>query len=98
MQKEIELKEIQARLDQSVRVLISINPPAIYSPEYKSQELAKTRESLVGAEISKKHLEERVEELTRQLQGNQEKLAVYERRPGVAGVAAQVDQDLNHEQ
>ncbi|KII91087.1 hypothetical protein PLICRDRAFT_28915 [Plicaturopsis crispa FD-325 SS-3] len=81
LQKEIELKELQARLDKT------------------TQELSKTRESLVGAETSKKHLEERVEELTRQLQGNEEKLAVYERRTtGVNGVAQQVDTNLSREQ
>jgi nucleoprotein TPR len=62
------------------------------------QELAKTREALVGAETSNKHLDERIEELTRRLQGNQEKLAVYERRPGTTGVAMQVDLELSHEQ
>ena len=42
-------------------------------------DLASTRESLIRAETSKKHLEERVDELSRQLRGN-EKLSVYERR------------------
>ncbi|EIN12937.1 hypothetical protein PUNSTDRAFT_97919 [Punctularia strigosozonata HHB-11173 SS5] len=55
--------------------------------EKAHQELSKTRESLIGAETSKKHLEERVEDLSKQLQGNQEKLAVYERRSD--GVPAQ---------
>ncbi len=45
------------------------------------EELAKARESLVKAETSRKHFEERCEELSRKLQGNEEKLAVYERRP-----------------
>ncbi|KAL4081207.1 hypothetical protein J3A83DRAFT_166681 [Scleroderma citrinum] len=45
-----------------------------------SEQLAQARESFVGAETSKTHLQERVEQLTRQLQGNEEKLAVYERR------------------
>lgn len=63
------------------------------------QELSKTRESLVGAETSKKHLEERVEELTKHLQGNEEKLAVYERRSsGIGGIAQTVDQDMSREQ
>lgn len=65
----------------------------------QAQELSKTRESLVGAETSKKHLEERAEELSRHLQGNEEKLAVYERRSSAAsGVAQNVDQDQNREQ
>ena len=51
------------------------------------EELSKARESLVGAETSRTHLQERVDELSRQLQGNQEKLSVYERRPSsVSGV------------
>lgn len=49
------------------------------------EELSKARESLVGAETSRTHLQERVEELSRQLQGNQEKLSVYERRPSSVG-------------
>jgi nucleoprotein TPR len=36
--------------------------------------------SLVKAETSKTHLEQRMEELSRKLQGDAEKLAVYERR------------------
>lgn len=61
--------------------------------------MSKTREGLIGAETSKKHLEERVEELNRQLKGNEEKLAVYERRPGATnGVAHAADQDVNREQ
>ena len=66
----------------------------------QAQELSKTRESLIAAETSKKHLEERVEQLTRQLQGNEEKLAVYERRGGVAanGVTPRADDDMSREQ
>jgi nucleoprotein TPR len=47
----------------------------------QTEDFAKTRELLVGAETSKKHLEQRVEDLGKQLQGNQEKLSVYEHRP-----------------
>jgi len=43
-------------------------------------------------------LEEKVEGLTRQLKGNEEKLSVYERRPGPEGVAQIVDQDASREQ
>ena len=61
--------------------------------------MAQTRESLVVAETSKKHLEEQVEQLTRQLQGNEEKLAVYERRAsGVNGIAQRTDGDMSREQ
>ncbi|KAM5539450.1 hypothetical protein V8D89_006902 [Ganoderma adspersum] len=67
--------------------------------EKATQELGKTRESLVAAETSKTHLEERVEQLTRQLQGNEEKLAVYERRAsGVNGITSRQDEDLSREQ
>jgi len=66
---------------------------------FQVQELSDTRESLVGAETSKKHLEIRVVELTKQLQGNEEKLAVYERRSGgVNGVTQALDQDVSREQ
>ncbi|KAJ7132943.1 hypothetical protein C8R46DRAFT_1181193 [Mycena filopes] len=80
LQKEIEVKELQTRLDKA------------------AQDFSKTREALVGAETSKTHLEQRVEELARQLQGNEEKLAVYERRSSVAGIAHHMDQDLSREQ
>lgn len=60
------------------------------------EELGKTREALVGAETSRKYLDERVQELTRQLQGNEEKLAVYERRP-TAGPRS-TDESLTREQ
>jgi nucleoprotein TPR len=45
----------------------------------QSQEFSKTREALVEAQTTRK---EKFEDLSRQLQGNEEKLAVYERRPG----------------
>ncbi|KAG6850340.1 hypothetical protein H0H93_014613 [Arthromyces matolae] len=81
LQKDIELKELQSRIDKTL------------------QEHSKTRESLVSAETSKKHLEERVEELARQLQGNEEKLAVYERRSTTTnGVISPANTDLSHEQ
>jgi nucleoprotein TPR len=66
---------------------------------HQLQSLSQTRESLVGAETSKKHLEEKVEDLTRQLQGNEEKLAVYERRSSrINGVAQHADPDMTREQ
>jgi len=43
-------------------------------------------------------LEEKVEDLSRQLKGNEEKLAVYERRPGSGGVTQPIDQDASREQ
>ncbi|KAG6853933.1 hypothetical protein C0991_012425 [Blastosporella zonata] len=81
LQKDIELKELQTRIDKHL------------------QEYSKTRESLVGAETSKKHLEERVDDLTKQLQGDKEKLAVYERRStAVNGTGQSSDPDLSREQ
>ncbi|KAF7298841.1 hypothetical protein MIND_00831800 [Mycena indigotica] len=81
LQKELEMKELQVRLDKL------------------TQEFAKTRESLVGAETSKTHLEQRVEELTRLLKGSEEKLSVYERRSStVTGITQAMDQDLPREQ
>ncbi|KAG1780941.1 hypothetical protein EV702DRAFT_1042634 [Suillus placidus] len=57
--------------------------------------LSQAWESLVDAETSKVHLQERVNQLTRQLQGNEEKLAVYERRPSVDnGASPATEQDL----
>ncbi|KAJ4482315.1 hypothetical protein J3R30DRAFT_3402901 [Lentinula aciculospora] len=64
LQKEVDVRDLQNRLDKSV------------------QELSKTRETLVIAETSKVHLEERVGDLTKHIKGNEEKLAVYERRGG----------------
>ncbi|KAJ7600871.1 hypothetical protein C8J56DRAFT_1019894 [Mycena floridula] len=81
LQKDIDLKELQMRLDRT------------------AQELSRTRESLIGAETSQKHMEERIADLTKQLQGNEEKLAVYERRPGSGHVHSSIaNQDMSHEQ
>ena len=63
----------------------------------QTEELGKTRESLVGAETSKKHLESRVEDLTKYFESNKEKLAVYERR-GSATVSGGEQSDLSKEQ
>lgn len=64
-----------------------------------TEQLAQARESLVGAETSKTHLQDRVEQLTRQLQGNEEKLAVYERRvSGTSTVTTAPSPDLPREQ
>src|SRR6266550_5098014 len=63
------------------------------------QDLSKTRESLIGAETSKKHLEEHVSDLNRQIQGSEEKLAVYQRRPAAdRGISNSLGQDTSHEQ
>ncbi|PBK97398.1 hypothetical protein ARMGADRAFT_637587 [Armillaria gallica] len=62
-----------------------------------TEDLSKTREALVGAETSKKHLEDRIEDLTRQVQGSEEKLAVYERRSGSLNTS-RGSQDMSKEQ
>ena len=67
--------------------------------------MSSAREKLVGSETSQKHLEERVADLQKQLQTNEEKLAVYERRPpGATGPSSsstvdqtQSEQDLKAE-
>ncbi|KAH9018595.1 hypothetical protein EDB85DRAFT_604226 [Lactarius pseudohatsudake] len=46
----------------------------------QARDLQETRSSLVKAETTKTYLEQRVEELSRKLQGDAEKLAVHERR------------------
>lgn len=54
---------------------------------------------LAGAQTSKKHLDDQVEQLTRQLRGNEEKLAVYERRAsGAPGHMQRMDEDLSPQQ
>jgi nucleoprotein TPR len=64
----------------------------------KVSEVSKTRESLIEAQTSRRHLEEKIEDLTRQMQGNVEKLSVYERRPSTTTNAMAVDQDGTREQ
>ena len=63
------------------------------------EDLSKARESLVGAETSRAHLQQRVEELSRHLQGNEEKLSVYERRSStVVSLGQSAGGDSNREQ
>lgn len=50
------------------------------------------------AQTSRKHLEEKVDDLVKQLKGNEEKLSVYERRPNATGAVQPVDQDASREQ
>jgi hypothetical protein len=63
--------------------LIKDRPSFVLSEIFprKTRDLHETRTSLVKAETSKTHLEQRVEELSRKQQGDAERLAVYERRP-----------------
>jgi nucleoprotein TPR len=40
--------------------------------------MSKTLENLVDAETGKKHLEERISDLIKQIHGSEEELAIYE--------------------
>ncbi|KAF9452906.1 hypothetical protein P691DRAFT_659626 [Macrolepiota fuliginosa MF-IS2] len=60
-----------------------------------AEEYSRNRENLVAAETNKKHLEEKVEDLAKRLKGNEEKLAVYERRTGASGASAAVSQTVD---
>lgn len=51
------------------------------------KELSATREQLIIAQTNEKHLNTRIEDLSRSVQGSNEKLAVYER--GVTGGGTQ---------
>jgi nucleoprotein TPR len=62
------------------------------------QDLSTARESLVGAETSRKHLEDRVNDLSKHLQSAEEKLNVYERRPSASSSAMAVDDTMPREQ
>ena len=55
--------------------------------------MAGTREKLIGAETSQKHLEERVTDLLKQVQTNEEKLNVYERRPATVNGTSLLNQE-----
>ncbi len=62
-------------------------------------DLGKTRESLVAAETSQKHLQERVNDLVKQVKTSGEKLAVYERRTvSAGGTGTVVQDDMNRDQ
>ncbi len=99
LQKDIEVKELQGKIDKAVCDPLCCLFWSANHGIMQTQELGKTREYLIAAETSKKHLEERVEQLTRQLQGNEEKLAVYERRAGsITGVNPRTDEDMSREQ
>ncbi|KZV92725.1 hypothetical protein EXIGLDRAFT_836242 [Exidia glandulosa HHB12029] len=63
-----------------------------------SQDLSSTREQLVAAQTSQTHLQERVDDLSKQLQGSQERLSVYERRPSAVNGAIGSMTGLSQEQ
>ncbi|KAG9308011.1 TPR/MLP1/MLP2-like protein-domain-containing protein [Chiua virens] len=91
LQRGIDMKDLQPRLDKAV----------CHNKYWKLLTMLThdSREALLGAETSKTHLQERVDDLARQLQGNAEKLAVYERRTVGTGATASVpDPDLSREQ
>jgi nucleoprotein TPR len=83
-QKEIEAKYLQTRLEKSVRT-----PPGTYPLVIdRTIDRGTWQDTRVARRCSRKHLEERAQELIHQLQGNEEKLSVYERmslRPGKTG-------------
>ncbi|KAH9018599.1 TPR/MLP1/MLP2-like protein-domain-containing protein [Lactarius pseudohatsudake] len=80
--------QIQLLEHQRFVAFRSCLPSDFWADEQCSQD-SQTHSSLVKAETTKTYLEQRVEELSRKLQGDAEKLAVYERRSlGVNGAGA----------
>jgi hypothetical protein len=49
----------------------------------------RAREGLVSAETSKKHLEDRVADLNKDLEGTKQKISVYETRPASGSAAGE---------
>lgn len=97
LQKDLELRDLQTRLDKNVCSDLHI-ALHVFLTSFQGQEFSKTRESLIEAQTSRKHLEEKVEDLNRQLKGNEEKLAVYERRPGTTGAVQTAEPGVSREQ
>jgi hypothetical protein len=89
LQREVEIKELRSSVDSQVclfdQEFASLHDLKIFPA--KARDLHETRTSLVKAETSKTHLEQRVEELSRQQQGDAERLAVYERRSSAVNSA-----------
>ena len=52
----------------------------------QTEDLAKAREALVAAETSRQHLQDRVNDLLKQIKADEEKISVYERKaqPGAS--------------
>lgn len=84
-EKESEIKDIFLRLTRTVGGQ-SFGHLYRLSPISQTDDLATTREALATAQTSERHLKIRVDSLTKQLQVAEERLAVFERKPGVAGV------------
>ena len=82
LQKDIEVQDLRTKLDRSVQCNYFVfYPVVLISPQIEN--LSKAREALVEAATSRTHLQERVDNLTKQVQMSEEKLTVYERRGSV---------------
>ncbi|KAG8987496.1 hypothetical protein FRB90_003320, partial [Tulasnella sp. 427] len=80
LQKEVEIKELHAKIERS------------------NNDLSATREQLIVAQTNEKHLTVRIEDLSRTIQGSNEKLAVYERGVTSAGpLDISSPEELKHE-
>ena len=82
-EKESEIKDISLRLTRTVggQPFGHIFKISSFS---QTDDLATTRQALATAQTSESHLKIRVDGLTKQLQVAEERLAVFERKPGVA--------------
>ena len=59
--------------------------------------MSTARENLVEAETSRKHLQERVDDLLKQVQMSEEKLSVYERRTSVIATSTSSQAIVNND-
>lgn len=84
-EKESEIKDVSLRLARTVGRNPSVHLFR-FSPIPQTDDLATTREALATAQTSESHLKIRVDGLTKQLQVAEEKLGVFERKPGIAAV------------
>lgn len=82
-EKESEIKDISLRLTRTVGEK-SLGRLFRFSPISQADDLATTREARATAQASETHLKIRVDGLAKQLQVAEEKLAVFERKPGMA--------------
>jgi hypothetical protein len=84
-EKESEIKDISLRF---TRIVGGKSFGCLFrlTPIPQTDDLATTREALATAQTSESHLRIRVDGLTKQLQVAEEKLAVFERKPGIATV------------
>jgi nucleoprotein TPR len=82
-EKESEVKDLSLRLTRTVGRNTS-GHLFRFSPIPQTDDLAITREALATARTSESHIKIRIDGLTKQLQVAEEKLAVFERKPGMA--------------